>query len=399
MITADSDPQHRPDAQSASPAFREQPAIHETAGGSELCVIAPTFNERGNIQELVNRLRRCLAGLSWEVIFVDDDSPDGTAEYVRQLGLGDHRVRCVQRIGRRGLSSACVEGMLASSAPYLAVMDADLQHDEMLLPKMLDILKAGETDIVIGSRYVDGGGIGEWDTTRATVSRIATRFSRAVVPAELTDPMSGFFMLRRDTLVNCVHKLSGIGFKILLDLFASSPQTLSFKELPYQFKNRYSGESKLDTVAAWDYGMLLLDKLVGHIVPVRFVAFSIVGSLGVIVHFLTLGLVFKILGRPFIEGQAVATIVAMTFNFAMNNLLTYRDMRLHGWGWVRGLLSFYAVCSVGAFANVGVASYLYGTHTQWAVAAVAGIMLGVVWNYAMTQVYTWNKTGAATRSR
>ena len=365
----------------------------EATPGPELSIIVPTYNERDNILELVNRLKQCLMRASWEVIFVDDDSPDGTVDRIQALSRSDSRIRCIQRIGRRGLSSACVEGMLASTAPYLAVMDADLQHDENLLPQMLCLLKQeqGETDIVVGSRYVKGGGIGEWDKSRAVISRLATRLSCLVIPAELTDPMSGFFMLRREVFVGSVRDLSTIGFKILLDLFASSPRKLKFKELPYQFRNRQAGESKLDSVAGWDYGMLLLDKLIGHIVPVRFVAFSIVGGMGVLVHLLVLISLFELLKRPFMESQAIATYVAMTFNFTINNVLTYRDRRLLGWRWLRGWISFTLICSVGALANVGIASHLYQMNTGWIPAAVAGIAVSVVWNYAVTMMYTWNK--------
>ena len=245
--------------------------------GPELSIIVPTFNERDNIAELIGCLAACLGNRSWEVVFVDDDSPDGTADLVREHAAADSRVRCLQRIGRRGLSSACVEGMLATQALYLAVIDADLQHDERLLPQMLDTLKQGDADIVVGSRYAPGGDIGDWDARRARMSQLAVRLSRAVVPAELTDPMSGFFMMRRSVLDQSVHQLSRIGFKLLTDLFASHPEPLRFKELAYRFRVRRAGESKLDSVTAWDYGMLLLDKLIGHWIPVRFLAFSIVG--------------------------------------------------------------------------------------------------------------------------
>ena len=362
----------------------------EATPGPELSIIVPTYNERDNILELANRLKQCLTGASWEVIFVDDDSPDGTVERIQALSRSDSRIRCIQRIGRRGLSSACVEGMLASTAPYL-VMDADLQHDENLLEQMLCLLKQGETDIVVGSRYVRGGGIGEWAESRAVISRLATRLSCLITPAELTDPMSGFFMLRREIFVGSVRNLSTIGFKILLDLFASSPRKLEFKELPYQFRNRRAGASKLDSVAGWDYGMLLLDKLIGHIVPVRFVTFSIVGGMGVLVHLLVLISLFELLERPFTESQTIATYVAMAFNFTINNVLTYRDRRLVGWRWFRGWISFTLICSVGALANVGIASHLYQMNSGWIPAAVAGIAVSVVWNYAVTMIYTWNK--------
>lgn len=357
----------------------------------ELSVIVPTFNERDNVEEVVQRLETCLEGIAWEVIFVDDDSTDGTAAKVREMAGQKRHVRCVQRIGRRGLSSACVEGMMASAAPYLAVMDGDCQHDETVLPRMLEMLRSGDTDVVIASRYTDGGGIGTWNESRARMSRFATQLSRTVIKHDLSDPMSGFFALRRDALEPAVRKLSNIGFKILVDIVASSPRSLRVKETPYEFRTRHAGESKLDSQAMWGYLMLLLDKLVGHIMPVRFVAFMLVGSLGVLVHFAVLTTLFRGVALSFTFSQAAATIIAMTSNFALNNALTYRDMRLKGWRWARGWVSFMLACSVGAFSNVGIASYLFSHSTVWALAALAGIVVGAVWNYAVTAMYTWNK--------
>jgi dolichol-phosphate mannosyltransferase len=361
----------------------------------ELTVVVPTFNERDNVRELIRRLDSTLTGCRWEVVFVDDDSPDDTAELVREIATTDYRVRSIQRIGRRGLSSAAIEGMLSSSAPFLAVIDGDLQHDETLLTQMLDKLREGETDIVVGSRYVQGGGIGDWSESRAAMSRVATRLSRAVLDHELTDPMSGFFMVRSDVFRSCVRNLSGVGFKIMLDIFASAPEPLRHVEMPYEFRARGAGESKLDNQAAWEYGMLLLDKLIGHIVPVRFVAFTLVGSLGVIVHLTVQALLIETLQIEFVVSQAVATLVAMTFNFALNNVLTYRDMQLRGWQWLRGWFSFSLACSVGAIANVGIASYIFTLDTRWVLAAIAGILVGAVWNYAVTMVYTWKKPKTA----
>ncbi|MBL0090012.1 MAG: glycosyltransferase family 2 protein [Ideonella sp.] len=372
---------------------RAAPALTsgQGAAGAELSIVVPTFKEKDNVGELVKRLEVTLQGVAWEVIFVDDDSPDGTADTVRALAATNPRVRCVQRIDRRGLSSACVEGMLSSSAPYVAVMDADLQHDEGILPAMLASLKQEDLDIVVGSRYVDGGGLGQWDESRAAISRFATRLSHMVVPPELKDPMSGFFMLRREVLHQCVRRLSALGFKILVDFFASSEQPLRFKELPYTFRNRIAGESKLDNQVAWDYGMLLLDKMIGHIVPARFVAFALIGGFGVLVHMAVLTALYKGGWLSFASGQASATTVAMVFNFAFNNIITYRDQQLKGLAWLRGLISFMLVCSVGAIANVGVANYLFDRDGGWVASALAGIVLGAVWNYAVTSVYTWGK--------
>jgi len=360
--------------------------------GPELSIIVPTFNERENVVELAQRIGACLPDCAWELVYVDDDSPDGTADLVRQLAREDSRIRCVQRLGRRGLSSACVEGMLSSSAPYLAVIDGDLQHDERLLPHMLAELKQGATDMVVGSRYAPGGGTGDWAAARVRLSKFGMRLSRILVPDTLTDPMSGFFMLRRSVFDGAVRKLSNIGTKILMDLFASSPQPLRFKELPYSFRLRQAGTSKLDSLTAWEYAMLLLDKMFGRIVPVRFVAFCIVGALGVAVHLTILSLLRYFSEASFLVDQTVATVCTMTFNFAVNNVLTYRDKRLRGMRWLRGWLSFNVACSLGACMNVGLATYLNTVTGIWYVAALGGITVGAVWNYAVTKRLTWSRS-------
>jgi dolichol-phosphate mannosyltransferase len=332
-----------------------------------------------------------LEGIDWELIFVDDDSADGTAEAVRSMARSEPRVRCVQRIGRRGLSTACVEGVLATAAPFVAVMDADLQHDERLLPRMLEVLKRDACDLVIGSRYIEGGGVGRWNQRRAELSGLATRLSRIVCKSEVADPMSGFFMMRRSVFERAMRRLSGQGFKILLDLLASSPAELSIKELPYQFRPRRHGESKLDTLVAWEFGMLLADKLVGRFVPVRFALFAFIGVLGLGVHLAVLRGALAFPSLAFAEAQAVATVVAMTSNFFLNNLFTYRDQRLRGWRLLRGLLSFYLICSVGAVGNVGIAAYVFAADNAWWLAGIAGAIVGSVWNYAVSSVFTWRR--------
>ena len=368
------------------------PVQNPVRPGPELSVVVPTFNERENIAELIARLKVCLEDSSWEVVFVDDDSPDGTAALVGEYAAADGRIRCIRRIGRRGLSSACVEGLLASTASYLAVIDADMQHDERLLPQMLDTLKQSDADIVVGSRYAPGGDVGNWDARRARLSHLATRLSRLLMPAELTDPMSGFFMMHRSVLDGSVHRLSAIGFKILADLFASSPRPLRFKELAYGFKARRAGDSKLDSVTAWDYAMLLLDKSFGGWIPVRFLTFSVVGAVGLAVHLGVLTSVFQGLHRSFVAAQAIATLCAMSFNYAVNNVLTYRDMRLRGARWLRGWATFVLACSFGGLANIGVASTVYAMHHGWILAAIAGTAVGAVWNYAVTKMFTWNRS-------
>jgi dolichol-phosphate mannosyltransferase len=355
----------------------------------EISIVVPTFSEAQNIAELYERLRGVLGSESWELIFVDDDSPDGTADLARRLANEDQRVRCIQRIGRRGLSTAVVEGVLSSSAPFVAVMDADLQHDETILPAMLAQLRSRDLDIVVGSRYVAGGGTGEWSSRRETISRLASRMAKGLVPESLHDPMSGFFAVRSDAFHGAVRRLSGYGYKILLDLFVSAGRPLRFAEVPYTFKPRLHGESKLDSLVAWEYLMLLVDKRIGHIIAPRLLFFLLVGGSGVAIHYLVLSSLYLGMRLPFTLAQLSAIVLSMTSNFFLNNLFTYRDQRLRGGKLVRGLLSFYAVCGLGALANIGVAAYAFSQRLEWATSAAAGIVVGTLWNYLATARFTW----------
>jgi len=358
---------------------------------SHLAVIVPTFNERDNVTTLFRRLEAALAGVSWEVIFVDDNSPDGTWDVVRALARQDSRVRCIRRIGRRGLSGACIEGILASSAPYAAVIDADLQHDETQLPKMLALLQGGEADLVVGSRYIAGGSAESFNKQRAGISALATEVAKRVLRVKIADPMSGFFMIRSDRFEQLAPLLSTQGFKILLDIVATARGELRIKEIPYTFGARLHGESKLDSTVALDFLGLVLAKLTGDVVSLRFLLFAMVGSTGLLVHLAALFVALEVFGLPFPEAQACGALVAMTSNFILNNFLTYRDQRLQGFAILRGLLLFYLVCSVGLFANVGVAFSVYDQEPIWWLAGAAGALMGVVWNYAMSGLFVWRK--------
>lgn len=356
---------------------------------AELSIVTPTFNEAANVALLVDAVAKALPDVRWEIIFVDDNSPDGTSDAVRAIAQRDARVRIVHRYGRRGLSSACVEGILSSSAPYVAVMDSDLQHDEAILGAMFRRIGQGDVDLVIGSRYVEGGSTGEWSKSRLWASQLATRLASRLTRVKINDPMSGFFMVRRETFLQALPNLSSVGFKILLDLAASTPRPVRTVEIPFTFRNRQHGESKLDSLVLWEYVQLLLDKTFGHLVPARFLSFALVGGIGVAVHFAVLTLLFAGVGDQFAFAQAVATFVATSSNFFLNNQLTYRDQRLKGprlfWGWV----TFNIVCLTGALANVGIAQYLFSHQESWGVSALAGIAVTTVWNYAMSSIFTW----------
>jgi dolichol-phosphate mannosyltransferase len=303
--------------------------------------------------------------------------------------MGDGRIRTLRRIGRRGLSSACIEGMLASSAPFVAVIDADLQHDPALLDRMLDVLRQGTADLVVGSRYVTGGSIGEWGGSRAFLSRFATRVTQHVSRLGLTDPMSGYFALRRERLDEVAPKLSGRGFKILLDLLLSADRPWRGKELPLAFGIRTAGQSKLSASVAWQCALLLAEKTLGRYMPVRMIAFGLVGAVGVGVHFAVLSTLLFAGGARFTIAQTVATCTAIIANFGINNLFTHSDRTLTGRDWWRGLASFALICGFGAVANVGIASFLFSRNMPWTLASLAGIAVSAAWNYAMSARYTW----------
>lgn len=355
---------------------------------AELSVIVPTFNEAPNVELVIGALVASLRGIDWEVIFVDDDSSDGTTDVVRLIARYDGRVRCIRRIGRRGLAGATIEGMLSSSAPIIAIMDGDMQHDVSLLPEMLRRIRAGD-DLVIASRFCHAGSaVDGLSRTRLGGSRVAVRLARAFLHINISDPMSGFFAIRRPAFEILAPRLSIQGFKILMDILASTPQPLRTSEMPLRFRARQHGLSKLDNLVAVEYLSLLLAKLTGDVLSLRFVLFAIIGGFGVVVHLVTLKMAL-VSGLTFSLAQMTAAYVAMTGNFFLNNSLTYRDRRLKGWRLISGLVSFWIVCSIGVIANVGAAQLIHEQASRWWLAGLAGACLGAVFNYVATSMFTW----------
>ena len=372
----------------------------------QLAVILPTLNERANLRRLVDRLDAALAGISWEAIFVDDNSPDGTSDEARAISLADPRVRVIQRIGRRGLASAAIEGMCATAAPVVAVMDADHQHDPVLLPGMLAAINSGDYDLAYASRFAEGASTEAWGRPdRVKASGFANAIARKVTGVDLTDPMSGYFMLRAETLRADAARLSGVGFKILLDILATVEQPLRVKEFPLTFAARAEGESKLDRTVVFEFLIGLYDKWLGRIIPTRFALFGTVGAMGAVLHMTVLALVLHLFGAKFavshypketafIVGQTVAATTAMTFNFVLNNELTYADKRLRGFlplfnGWAK----FAFTCLFGMLANIGVSTALVRVGFHPYPSAIAGIILASVWNFALSSKFVWGKYG------
>ena len=369
-----------------------------------LGVVLPTYNERKNLRGMIDRLDKALAGIPFEVIVVDDNSPDGTSDEARAIAQDDGRVHVIQRIGRRGLSSAAIEGMCATAAPVVAVMDADHQHDPELLPKMLAAIESGDYDLSYASRFAEGASTEEWGRPdRVKASTLANRIANKVTGVELSDPMSGYFMLRTETLRADAHRLSGVGFKILIDILATVDETLRIKEVPMNFAARAEGESKLDRTVVFEFMVGLYDKWLGRWIPTRFALFGTIGALGVVVHMAVLAVVLNLFGEAmrvnhypdetaFITGQTAAALVAMTFNFVLNNELTYADKRLRGWGpLLGGWLRFLVTCAFGLLTNIGAATALVRIGFNPYPAALVGIVLGSVWNFALSSKFVWGK--------
>ncbi len=337
---------------------------------------------------MVAALDQALTGLDWEVVFVDDDSPDGTSAEAKRLAQGDARVRCIRRIGRRGLSSAVIEGALSSAADYVAVIDGDMQHDETRLPLMLDAVRAG-ADMAVGSRHVEGGdSAGLSSPLRVKLSETGIRIAQAVTRTSISDPMSGFFLLRRELFEALAARLTGQGFKILLDLILASPRVLNIAEIPYKFRPRLAGESKLDVLVLAQFAGLLLDKALRGTVPLRFISFALVGIVGVLVN-LVVAQIAAAAGADFGTAQTIGTIIAMVVNFQLNNQLTYRAQRLKRAKAWRGLALFMLVCGLGAIANIGIAKALYAENGHSLFSGAAGAAVGVVWNYAVSATLVW----------
>ncbi|MGB7374131.1 glycosyltransferase family 2 protein [Pontixanthobacter sp.] len=358
----------------------------------DLAIIVPTLNERGNLAPLIRRIAAAMGDTAWEAIIVDDNSADGTADEARRLAQTDPRIRVIQRIGRQGLASAAIEGMCATAAPYAAVMDADHQHDPELLPAMLDQVRSSAADVAVASRFIPGGSAaGLASEQRLIASGWANRIARRMTRTDLTDPMSGFFLLETARVRALAPQLSGIGFKLLLDILTAG-ERLTVAELPLKFAERLTGESKLDRVIAFEFLTSLYDRSFGRIIPTRFALFGTVGAAGVAVHVAVLALLYRLLGSGFLHASIAATLVAMSFNFWLNNWLTYRDQRLIGAASVvKGWAGFCITCSIGAFANVAAATLLETRGVYWLLAACVGIIIGAVWNYAVSSRFVWGR--------
>ena len=361
-----------------------------------LSVVVPTYRESANVPVLFERLKKVLDGLPWEMIVVDDDSPDGTYDVAFAIARRDPRMRCLRRVNRSGLAGAVIEGWLASSADFVAVIDGDLQHDESILPQMYASLVNGEGDLVIGTRVEDEAIPKGLSPARQKLSDLGAWFFRAIAGVTVSDPMSGFFMVKREVVARLAPALSPDGFKILVDVVLTSGGHLRIVETPYVFRQRQAGESKLSPLVGLDFLGLVSRHATGGVLPTRFMLFALIGGVGLVVHLVVLSGLLACFGlADFDDAQIFATLAAMASNFALNNEITYRSMRYRGLGLVRGFLIFALLCSVGAIANINIAEWLFRSRGVWWVAGFAGALIGVVWNYAASNTFVWRRRAKA----
>jgi dolichol-phosphate mannosyltransferase len=370
------------------------PTVQATACSlPRLTIVLPTFNERANIQPVVSQLLPLASKYDLELLFVDDDSADGTADEIRRIAQQHGCVRLVRRIGRSGLSSAIKEGILDATGDFVVVMDSDGQHEPSAVGHIVEVLQETDSDVVIGSRFHPESQIIGLSQRRERNSSFANAVARFSLPHYrlLTDYMSGFFALRLDRCFAFVRQVDVNGFKFLYELLALSKGRLSIAEVPLSFQPRIRGESKLNLAVVWDLGVSILHTLLFRAGPRRAVSFALVGITGIGIHLLVYALVRHGLGLSFEQAQMIAVVSAASSNYLINNVLTFRALQLRGTSLLLGLLRFLLVASIGMLANVGVSSALYHRmNSRPLLALLAGIAVDFVWKYAASSRFVWN---------
>ena len=356
-----------------------------------LSIVIPTYNEKDNIFKILENLKTVLNGITHEIIFVDDNSPDGTSTVVKDCMKNSPEIRLIRRIGRKGLAGAVIEGISAANAELVAVMDCDLQHDETKLLDMIELFsRENSVDIVIGSRFTETGEISAkaFSKMRELGSKITTLIIKKVLNIASTDPLSGFFMVKKETFLRNSENLQTQGFKVLADFLATSGKNIEIKEIGYRFRNRIAGESKMSFLTALELIGLVLSQILKGRVSIRFILFCIVGLSGIFVQLLITGLAMLLINQ-FPTSQTIGIIAAMTSNYFLNNIITFQERKLKSLELVRGLFSFYLICSLGAFMNISIATYVFGFSSNWLISSFIGACFGAVWNFTLTSIFTW----------
>lgn len=355
----------------------------------DISIIIPTFNEAENIPILINRLQEVLLRMDYEVIVVDDNSPDGTAAVVKDLAKGAKNISCIERVGRKGLSSAVIEGIRSSKGEFLVIMDADLQHDERIIPEMFNVCSRDTLDLVVGSRYAAGGDVGQFGKFRSRISSMATALSSKVIGVKIKDPLSGFFIVRKSFVLPLLEKLSGKGFKILLDIVLTAEKAPKIEEVPFVFGVRNAGKSKLSPVVALEFLILLIEKKFLIPLPLDFVSYMLVGLFGVLVHLAVLSLSLWVFALEFGPAQFFATLSAIASNFFLNNRYTFFQKSIVGRKMIRALFHFYFLCLIGLMINLAISSNIYAYGWPWYLAGFVGTLISAFWNYMSSKLVVW----------
>ena len=356
-----------------------------------LSIVIPTYNEKENISKILERLQKQLQKITYEIIFVDDNSPDGTSKEVRSFMETSSKISLVHRIGRKGLAGAIIEGIFAANSELVAVMDCDMQHDEEKLLDMVNLFsKNNSLDLVIGSRFTQNGEISAkaFSRIRELGSKFTTTLIKRILHIKSTDPLSGFFMVKKETFLQKSNKLQTQGFKILADFLAISGNDIKIEEIGYTFKSRVAGESKMSYVTALELVGLVISQIFRGGVSIRFILFCMVGLSGIFVQLFVTGIAMFLINQ-FPTSQTLGIIAAMTSNYFLNNSITFQERRLTSFDLIRGLLSFYFICSLGAFTNIAVSSYIFNFSSNWLISSFIGAIFGAAWNFTLTSIFTW----------
>ncbi len=357
-----------------------------------LTIIIPTFNEFENVDKIIEKLKKVLYNrISYKIIFVDDNSNDGTSDKIKQYQKENSNIELILRIGRRGLAGACIEGIANSKSELIAIMDCDLQHDENKIPEMVDLFnQSSELDLVVGSRHTkDGISSTGFSKVRSYGSIIATKITQILLRIKVSDPMSGFFMVRRKSIFPIIQKLQPDGFKILADIIACNRGKWVIKEIGYTFRKRVAGNSKMNFSVLLELIALIVSHLSFRYLSMRFVMFGMVGTSGIIVQVLSTFILITFLDYNFIVSHFLSVMIAMTSNFTLNNIITFKDRSLSGYRYFKGLISFYVVCSAGAFLNIASADFLYKELEIWIISSIIGAFIGAIWNFLSSSIVTW----------
>ncbi len=375
-----------------------------------ISVILPTYNESGNIALLIDRLKTVLKSIPHEIIVVDDNSPDRTWEIVEKISEKNPWVRVIRRIEDRGLSSAVLTGMAVANGEVFAVMDADLQHDESILPEMFRAIHDDRMDICIGSRGIEGGSYGNWSATRRFMSWVAAFMAKVMLPVNVKDPMSGFFVISRETYQKSADKINPRGFKILLEFIGRS-RGLAIKEIGYTFKNRIHGETKLSSSVIKNYLIALWDLRFGKYVTPTFLMYCLVGASGVLVYSLVLAACRVLVLQDFFSGlllrmdpnsfsMLAAVETSIISNYFLNNYFTFYERRHSGKKKIAGFVKFQLVSLLGLIVQIGVFQMLQANGFLIGILSegfrnifnnALGIVVATVSNYYLNLNFTWRK--------